>query len=266
MHLVKYILSLKFVNSLKCYSCKNGVFDRDCKNEENFIECKENESCMTEMRQENGQVRITKGCKQNIACEQHVTFDYNTCTDNPMTRLCFECCQFDFCNSNMYLPPLFENNPCGVTKIRPFLNLDKPEFADEMWAGLNLKRKKRALENENKTHNFDKSVKTVTSPLTLTSMPTVNIKLAGGREVIPGSWSWVVQIKRDISNKSEFICAGTLIHKNWVLTAAQCIHTHHPPFDFYEVQDIYSKKLINHMKILMLFLICMLFMMFFRLS
>ena len=233
---------------------------------------------MTEMRQENGQVRITKGCKQKTACDQHVTFDYDSCVDNPMARLCFECCDTDFCNSNMYLPPLYENNPCGVTKIRPFLNFDSPQYADEMWAGIAL-RKKRSLggndqnetaegnfvKSENfkkaqilKSSNFEKAehvenpaekikkLRTITSPLTFTSMPTVNLKLAGGREVIPGSWSWVVQIKRDVyegeSVDEEFICAGTLIHKNWVLTAAQCIHMHVSPFDFYEVEEIYAER------------------------
>ena len=67
------------IKALKCYTCEDGIYDDECRSD--WIECPfENQICMTEMRQENGAVRITKGCKQRTACDQHVVYDYNTCT------------------------------------------------------------------------------------------------------------------------------------------------------------------------------------------
>ena len=126
--------AIEKISSLTCYYCANGKYDADCLS--SAIECPhENQICMTELRQENGRVMISKGCKQRHACEQHVKHDYSTCTENPMTRLCYQCCDTDFCNDNMYLPPLYEQtNICGVTKIQPFLNFNAVEQPDEMWA------------------------------------------------------------------------------------------------------------------------------------
>lgn len=104
-----------------------------------------------------------------------------------------------------------------------------------------------------------KSVNAIRSPLVFNTMPKITLKLAGGQDTIPGSWAWVAQIKKRVNQtrvqlpsdnplltrtlippeKDEFICAGTLIHVRWILTAAQCIHEHEEPFDFYQVEDLY---------------------------
>ena len=220
---------------------------------------------MTELRQENGQVKISKGCKQKHACEQHVKYDYGTCTDNPMSRLCYQCCDSDFCNDNMYLPPLYEgSNECGATKIQPFLNFNEVDKADEMWAMAGMRKKrdvgytitnrrsKRKSEKTEKSEKSDnlQSVNAITSPLVFNSIPKITLKLAGGEESIPGSWAWVAQIKRRVQPdpnqifrsldvENEFICAGTLIHVRWILSAAQCVHEHTEPFDFYKTEELY---------------------------
>ena len=89
--------------------------------------------------------------------------------------------------------------------------------------------------------NLIRSVNVAASPLTFNQIPKITLKLAGGQDSIPGSWAWVAQIKRKVKNnvENEFICAGTLIHVRWVLTAAQCIHEHEEPFDFYETKDMF---------------------------
>lgn len=266
-------------SGITCYYCENGKYDADCL--ANAIQCPSpNQICMTELRQENGQLKISKGCKQKHACDQHAKYDYGTCTDNPMSRVCYQCCDEDFCNDNMYLPPLYEgSNQCGVTNIQPFLNFNSVDYADEMWANLRKKKRRRrrsalahsssamsrraratltdseinesepTFSSENPPSNIQ-SVNAITSPLVYNTVPKITLKLAGGQDSIPGSWAWVAQIKRkvkpsleqiyrEIDVENEFICAGTLIHVRWILTAAQCIHQHKEPFDFYDTDDIY---------------------------
>ena len=70
--------------------------------------------CMTEFRQENGQVRITKGCKQQTACDVQAQSNRTLCYEYPYVRVCHSCCEGDFCNDDMELPP-FRN---GKSEIR----------------------------------------------------------------------------------------------------------------------------------------------------
>jgi len=60
---------------------------------------------MTEFRQENGQVRITKGCKQQTACDVQAQSNRTLCYEYPYVRVCHSCCEGDFCNDDMELPP-----------------------------------------------------------------------------------------------------------------------------------------------------------------
>ncbi|XP_073674436.1 chymotrypsin-like protease CTRL-1 [Garra rufa] len=57
------------------------------------------------------------------------------------------------------------------------------------------------------------------------NLPEDVIHLVGGNLVIQ-SWPWQVSIK---TSSGELICAGSLIDKNWILTAAHCLvePTHH---------------------------------------
>ncbi|XP_039273511.2 neurotrypsin-like isoform X1 [Styela clava] len=44
-------------------------------------------------------------------------------------------------------------------------------------------------------------------------------RVVGGRKAKTATWPWIVRIK----NKGSQNCAGTLIHRQWVLTAAHCV-------------------------------------------
>ena len=66
---------------------------------------------MTEFRQENGQIRITKGCKQQTACDVQAQSNRTLCYEYPYVRVCHSCCEGDFCNDDMELPP-FRNGKC----------------------------------------------------------------------------------------------------------------------------------------------------------
>lgn len=48
--------------------------------------------------------------------------------------------------------------------------------------------------------------------------PPVYPKIVGGQNARTGTWNWVVAIR--IRNR--FYCAGSIISKSWILTAAHC--------------------------------------------
>ncbi|KAM9770435.1 ovochymase-2 [Menidia menidia] len=56
--------------------------------------------------------------------------------------------------------------------------------------------------------------------------PAVLSRIVNGEPAIPHSWPWQVSMQVWPSSQSEptfsHICGGTLVHKNWVLTAAHC--------------------------------------------
>uniref|UniRef100_A0A3Q3M4G5 Transmembrane protease serine 9-like n=1 Tax=Mastacembelus armatus TaxID=205130 RepID=A0A3Q3M4G5_9TELE len=67
---------------------------------------------------------------------------------------------------------------------------------------------------------------TLPPPVTFPPLPTAtlcgqagfNTRIVGGQEAAPGSWPWQV----GLFGNGSLLCGGTLINREWVLTAAQC--------------------------------------------
>ena len=53
-------------------------------------------------------------------------------------------------------------------------------------------------------------------------------RIVGGFEAVPGSWPWQAYLKY----QGEFMCGGTLIHPQWVLSAAHCFYGAEDPADW----------------------------------
>lgn len=235
------------VHARDCYYCINGLYDEDCLT--TGTRCQENQICMTEFRQENGQVRITKGCKQRMACDVQAQNNATLCYEYPTVRVCHTCCDGDFCNSDMNLPPFRDEGECGKPAIKPvlgdgsmlrkFRNFGQRRFAREVsseklyysptssWGytvtdiGMGLDLLDLVEKEENETAMNQPTEEQLS--MVLQEMSGINLKIADGRPSVPGSWAWVAQIKYFRNGRYEFVCAGTLIADRWILTAAQCL-------------------------------------------
>ncbi|CAG5113713.1 Oidioi.mRNA.OKI2018_I69.chr2.g7803.t1.cds [Oikopleura dioica] len=245
----------------ECYKCINGLYDEDCLTES--LSCTEDQLCMTEFRQENGQVRITKGCKQKQACEVQASTNKTLCYEYPYVRVCHSCCEGDLCNDDMELPPFRKVGTCGKPAIKPLIGngrlLDKLRSSfgvpqrrfpiasrgrrsvsseklhynpvaswgmttTNLGKGFDLLPViKTAMEEETKHNETTVDEETGLTMEQIGEMSDVNLKIAAGRPSVPGSWAWVAQIKYWRNGRYEFVCAGTLIADRWILTAAQCL-------------------------------------------
>ncbi|XP_077971760.1 sushi, von Willebrand factor type A, EGF and pentraxin domain-containing protein 1-like [Styela clava] len=100
-----------------CYVCDNAANNKEC-NKNGPIECQPSQSsCLTEIRTikptaySTGSVRITKRCKQDIACNSNERQNiyrsfHNQCNSDPSSRfsVCRHCCKDDKihgCNKNL---------------------------------------------------------------------------------------------------------------------------------------------------------------------
>jgi len=82
-----------------------------------------------------------------------------------------------------------------------------------------------------------------------------NVRIVGGTEAPKGAWPWQVMLKR--RNGGQF-CGGTLIHPQWVVTAAHCVPgtrpsqinirlgAHYRTRSTGTEQDISVSKIISH--------------------
>jgi len=48
--------------------------------------------------------------------------------------------------------------------------------------------------------------------------PSTSVRVVGGVEAVPHSWPWMVSLQAD----GRHFCGGSLINKQWVLSAAHC--------------------------------------------
>ncbi|XP_034044824.1 ovochymase-2 [Thalassophryne amazonica] len=51
---------------------------------------------------------------------------------------------------------------------------------------------------------------------------TATLRVVNGIEAVPHSWPWQVSMQLSLTTSYRHICGGSLIHKQWVLTAAHC--------------------------------------------
>jgi len=86
--------------SNRCLECKNAPDPASCLSEGNVKQCTKNEACQTEIRWENGKVRIESFCKQKNACQVMLSQNAqcNRLKGKKANRTCWKCCTGDLCN------------------------------------------------------------------------------------------------------------------------------------------------------------------------
>ena len=138
-----------------------------------------------------------------------------------------------------------------ITRIKSNLLSWSPESrwgysTSDIGVGLDLLEEPSIGTPEPDNDNTNNDLPLTPEPFNLNStmledLPEINLKIAKARPAVPGSWAWVAQIKYFRNGRYEFVCAGTLVADQWVLTAAQCL------------SDQYVQILKNNLKIMKTF-------------
>ncbi|XP_078360420.1 MAM and LDL-receptor class A domain-containing protein 1-like isoform X2 [Oculina patagonica] len=87
------------------------------------------------------------------------------------------------------------------------------------------------------------------------STPIAQSRVIGGQDAKPGAWPWQIALKR----YNRFICGGSLISKDWIVTAAHCVAGSSIPSNYKIVvgdhnrntiegteQEVVAKRIISH--------------------
>lgn len=85
----------------RCFECKNAPDAAECLNSGHVKSCNSGEACQTEVRWENGNVKLESTCKQKNACMVMIRQNEN-CNrlkgQEGVNRTCWRCCTGDLCN------------------------------------------------------------------------------------------------------------------------------------------------------------------------
>ncbi|XP_073491606.1 uncharacterized protein [Aquarana catesbeiana] len=74
----------------------------------------------------------------------------------------------------------------------------------------------------NVTFNYVSNIPAPTSPCGVCGSPSVSSRIVGGADSLDGKWPWQVAVI-DKELNGTYLCGGSLISQEWVMTAANCI-------------------------------------------
>ncbi|XP_070572023.1 LDL receptor repeat-containing protein egg-2-like [Ptychodera flava] len=87
--------------ALECYSCKKAETNEECN--QKTESCNMNDpACITEARNQNGEILLDKGCKQSGACANNEANNPPECEDGQVAHKCQYCCDTDLCNEEVH--------------------------------------------------------------------------------------------------------------------------------------------------------------------
>lgn len=67
-------------------------------------------------------------------------------------------------------------------------------------------------------------------------------RIVNGEEAAPHSWPWQVSLRVKNGRKRSHICGGSLIRRNWIITAAHCVRSYPYPDGYSVVVGMHKKR------------------------
>ncbi|KAK2555364.1 Chymotrypsinogen A [Acropora cervicornis] len=67
-------------------------------------------------------------------------------------------------------------------------------------------------------------------------------RIVNGEEAAPHSWPWQVSLRVKNGRKRTHICGGSLIRRNWIITAAHCVRSYPYPDGYTVVVGMHKKR------------------------